>query len=434
MLIYSPELSPRLNYILDIIFSRVLGISYQTTNLLQEFQNHSGPRLNYSYKALEGHPFLEASGLLYERSIGSQELHVKGGKTWKQLPIIYPVGNQSIVPFDLFSACFYLISRYEEYLPFEADEHHRFHAGESLAFHNGFIDIPIVDLWCRQFANELKTLFEDDFHPVYPSYRFEPTIDIDNAWAFLNKGFLRNLGALIKPGQEMAERSYRFQVWRGKQPDPYDQYLFISNLMEKHNLDPVFFILVGRLSRFDRNSSPANRAFRKLIMSLAAQNQIGLHPSYQSNSSAAQIQNEIHTLASAAQKEISLSRFHFLKLHLPHSYRILSSLGITDDYSMGFADRSGFRSGIAHPHPFFDLENNTSSELIVHPFHVMDVSLMEYMKLSPDEAIQKIADLVAAIREVGGTFSALWHNESLSEWKHWAGWSRVFKEMLKIAS
>jgi hypothetical protein len=43
------------------------------------------------------------------------------------------------LPFDPLAATFYLVSRYEEYLPFIPDEHGRFPAKQSFAFSNGFL-------------------------------------------------------------------------------------------------------------------------------------------------------------------------------------------------------------------------------------------------------------------------------------------------------
>ncbi len=433
MLIYSPELSPRLNYTLDLVLKQLLGISYQTTNLVEEFIHHEGPRLNYSFKPIKDTVFLKASGLLYEREITSQTDSKGPVFTWHDMPVFYPAGEPSIIPFDIFSASFYMVSRYEEYLPFESDDHNRFHSGECLAFHEGFLDRPVVNQWAIQFGEELQKKFPDQIDIQTPEYKFCPTFDVDNAWAFLNKGLWRSLGALLRRNQSMEDRNYRYQVWRGKQPDPFDQYDMIIQLMKENHLDPVFFFLAGPRGTYDRNISPSNKAFKQLIKTLSQEFTIGLHPSYNSNSSAERIQKEIDTLSNITGKEIQHSRQHFLKLHLPYTYRIIHNLGIKNDYSMGFADRTGFRAGIASPFCFFDLENNTTSELLIHPFQVMDVTLHDYLKLNPQEALDTINKLVATIKDVGGTFSCLWHNESLGEWKSWTGWSHVFREMLEIA-
>jgi len=432
MLVYCPELSPRLNYILELLLSDLLGISYTTTNLEDEFIHYDGPKLNYSFDPIGSFPFLEASGMLFEPRIIDQSEAMGSVFQWEGLPAFYPVQQESILPFDLFSAAFYLVSRFEEYLPFNTDKHDRFPSSESLAYREGFLDKPLINLWTIKFADTLKDLFGDTFHFHFQKYRFLPTIDIDNAWAFKNKG-LRGLGAFFKKNQTMEVRNYRYQVIRGNQADPYDQYMFLESLFKKYNLDPVYFFLVGSLGPYDRNVSPSSRKFKALVKEISQKYKIGVHPSYASNFISDRIQKEIHLLTKLSQKKITRSRQHFLKIQFPYTYRNLMHLGIKEEYSMGYADQIGFRASIANPFRFFDLENNKTTDLSVYPFQVMDVTLHDYLNLKPEEAINKIAEIIDQTRAVGGTFSMLWHNESLSEWEGWLGWSIVFKEMLEMA-
>ena len=232
----------------------------------------------------------------------------------------------------------------------------------------------------------------------------------------------------------MEARNYRYQVMRGKQPDPYDQYQHLERLFKKHDLDPVYFFLTGRLGPYDRNISSSSQKFKVLVKTTSQEFKIGIHPSYASNILTDRIQEEINKLAKISGKEIFRSRQHFLKVQLPYTYRNLMHMGITEEYSMGYAEQIGFRASIANPFRFFDLESNKRTDLIVYPFQVMDVTLRDYLSLKPGEAIDKIAGLIDHTRAVGGTFSALWHNESLSEWEDWTGWSVVFNRMLEMAT
>jgi hypothetical protein len=128
------------------------------------------------------------------------------------------------------------------------------------------------------------------------------------------------------------------------------------------------------------------------------------------------------------------SRQHYLKIRFPETYQDLLQAGIREEYSLGFADRVGYRAGIAIPFRFFDLRENTPTQLMVYPFEVMDTTLRQYMKLDPTQATQLIQKLIDTTREVGGTFISLWHNESLSEWKAWRGWSSVYRELIQHAA
>ena len=430
MLIYSPEQSARLQYILEIIFGRMLGLEYRITHLDTEYLYEEGPKINYSFEPPEEGIFIQASGLLYERVIRDQSLHLKVFQ-WEGLPVFFKTDNTATLPFDVFSAAFYLVTRYEEYLPFEADEHGRFPASASIAYRESFLHLPLVHLWATELQKLIARWYPAvRFHPT--AYRAELTIDIDNAWAFKNKGIL-NFAALFRP-DEMSFRNYRYQVLSGHQPDPYDQYGSIRRVVEKYHLQVSYFFLLGRRGPFDRNISPRNRALRKLIRRLGEDADIGIHPSYASGENPVLLEEEIKSLAHILQKPVKKSRQHFIRLHMPDTYARLEALGIRDDFSMGYPDQTGYRASVGIPYPFFHLEHNRSSDLLIHPFQVMDVTLRQYLRLKPDEAIDHSRNLINQAKEAGCTFTTLWHNESLSEWLVWEGWSKVFDRIHQLAA
>ncbi len=434
ILIYCPEENPRVTWTFDLVFRQLLGLEYRLTTFPDELIHSDGPRLNYSFKPMAGIPFIEASGLLFERNIHDQSSKLIPGQKWAGLPTIfsYPK-SQAPLNFDIFSAIFYFVSRYEEYLPFEPDEHHRFRSTESLAYHLGIIEKPIVNQWVIGFRKVLKSWFSDSITCKEPEYQFIPTVDIDNAWAYAHKGLKRTFGGLWKDRRNMEARNFRYQVLRDNQPDPYNSYELLNRFHSEAKVHPIWFFLVAAYGRYDKNISPHNIHFQNLIRKIAAEYSVGLHPSYASNSAPSLVNHEAELLADIVGHPISRSRQHYLRLHLPDTYRALSHLGIQEDYSMGYADSPGFRAGIASPFRFFDLEENKITDLTVYPFQVMDTCLQRYMKLNPEMAIQKITEIVEQVKKVNGTFMSLWHNESLSEWKDWSGWSKVYRELLTIA-
>jgi len=426
LLIYSPEISARLQYTVDLVFGKLLGLKYQITSMLNELENFEGPRLAYAFKPVEGILTIPASGLLFERNITDQSTRIGRMDTWEGLPVFF--GK------DILSGVFYLVSRYEEYLPFEPDEHQRFQSGESLAFHLGFLDRPLVNEWVVKLGEWLKREIPGFPEIVLPEYRFLPTIDVDNAFAYLHKGLIRSIGGFKKDWKSMQERNHRYQVLRKNQPDPYDTYTMIRVLHEEIRHPPIWFFLLGSYNRYDKNISPGNKSMSQLIRELAKNNLVGIHPSYASNSQINQIRKECQKLEKITGQPVSRSRQHYLRIEMPATYRILHHLGIKEDYSMGFSERTGFRAGIAHPYLFFDLEENKMLDVTIYPFQVMDVTLQHYMKLTPDQAIEHTKQLILKTKKVGGTFCTLWHNESLSEWKNWSGWTKVYREILHAAS
>jgi hypothetical protein len=434
MLIYSPFISNRLEYTLEHILGINLGIEFSITDDLERFREFSGQKLAYSKERADGSPWIWAEGLLSSDKIDRQLTNIDNGKKWKGLPVIFQAPDDSSIPFDIFSSVFYFLSRYEEYLPFKADNHGRFPSKEGIPYRLGVLDKPIADLWMNSFGEYLENTFGENIKIKKHQFEFESTIDIDNAWAFRHKGFFRTLGAIFRGGQKMETRNFRYQVLMGNQEDPYFQYPKMDMIHDEYGIKPKYFFLVGPYGRYDRNVRPGNNAFRELVYQIAAHNDTGLHPSYASLSNPIKISKEKKILEEITGRDVLSSRQHYLRMQLPSTYRSLTQAGIKNDYTMGFADSSGFRAGTCRPFRFFDLDSNKATKLTVYPFQVMDTGLRYYEKLGPGEAVQKISGLMDITREAGGTFRCLWHNESFSEWAGWEGWTDVYLKMLEMAN
>jgi hypothetical protein len=97
---------------------------------------------------------------------------------------------------------------------------------------------------------------------------------------------------------------------------------------------------------------------------------------------------------------------------------------------MGFASEPGFRAGTSRPFYFYDLDTEFETKLRVHPFQVMDATLCLYQKMNPEDAVRRVKPIIDEVKKVNGTFTLLWHNESLSEMKPWVGWQNVYEELI----
>jgi hypothetical protein len=354
---------------------------------------------------------------------------------WNGLKAFFATHPKYIVPFDLFAASFYLVSRYEEYLPHLRDDHDRYQTTESLAYQKNFLQKPLVN----QYAAFLRDLLLRHYPSmVFPErkYRFISTIDIDNAWAFLEKGLMRTIGAYARSVVKLDFDDFvsRTRTLLGLQKDPYDTYELQFALQRKYKYKAIYFFLLGEYGLNDKNVPVDSRKFRSLIKSIADYAESGIHPSYGSNKNPSRLKKELAELNKILKREVTKSRQHFLVLKLPETYRRLIELDITDDYTMGYALQVGFRASICTPFYFYDLDNEQITSLRIHPFAVMDATLKYYMKVSPEEAMNHIQPLIDEVRKVNGDFISLWHNESLSENKIWAGWRKVYEDLVAAAS
>lgn len=431
ILIYTHKLTQRVKYTFNLVFKDTLGINIELTSNAEQFKTHLGPKLSYTTNPICDELFFSSRHLLFENGITEQNISVFDYNNYN---VFFATGKSSALPFDVFAASFYLVSRYEEYLPHIRDEHDRFIAEDSLAFTNGFLHKPVVNTW----INWIKELLTSKYPTlVFPErkYEFISTIDIDNAYAYREKGFTRSVGGYLKSlskgnVQELVERT---RVLLNAEKDPYDTYDFQLDIIKKHKLKTIYFFLLGDYGVNDKNLPIESKKFQSLIKMLGDYAQIGIHPSYGSNSSKEQLKKEVDRLSKVLHRDITNSRQHFLKLSLPETYRNLIDLDIIDDYTMGYASQVGFRASICTPFNFYDLDMEVETKLKIHPFAVMEGTLKYYMKIDKADALQKIKPLIDEVKAAKGQFISLWHNDTLNDKKTWLGWKAIFEEMVNYA-
>jgi hypothetical protein len=267
-------------------------------------------------------------------------------------------------------------------------------------------------------------------------YRFIPTIDIDHAYAFGHRTLKRIIGGFLRNirDADITSLAFRARVMMGRDKDPYDNYDLILNLHADYNLEPLWFILFADYRGEDNNVSLHDKNFRELVRKLNHQQKVGIHPSMASNRHTHLMRKEIADLSELINRDILLSRQHFLRVSFPKTYQHLTQYGITDDFSMGYASDPGFRASIADPFHFYDLITDQETKLVIHPITIMDVTFKDYIKLNRDQSIEQIQRMIDAVKEVKGEFVSLWHNESFSDRGRWKGWITVYEEMLKYAT
>lgn len=431
LLIYAPVSGPRLRYTFDLIFRELLGIDYKLTVHADEFHLFNGAKINYSEAAFGNEIFIYATGFLTQKGIRDQQPSVFD---WEDTKAFFATHPKFILPFDPFAATFYMVSRYEEYLPHKRDAHDRFDAHESLAWQKGFLHKPIVNIYAKKIQEILMEHYPDLKFPE-KKYKYISTIDIDNAWAHLQKGLMRTTGAFLRSLSrfDFKDIAFRLSVLIGRQQDPYDTYETLFRIQQQYDLSCIYFFLLGDYGENDKNVSVSRKAFQSLIKSIADYNEVGIHPSYASNYQPEKIRLEQSRLRKVIRRDVTKSRQHFLKLQFPGTYRHLIDCDIKEDYTMGFSSEIGFRAGICSSFLFYDLDNEQSTSLRIHPFAVMDATLRFYMKIQPAEVLSYVNPLIQEVKAVNGTFMSLWHNETISNKKPWEGWQDVYEDVVKAA-
>ena len=433
LLILASTITPRLTYITGLLIRDILGIEVQITTSEDEFSSYAGPKLCYASKPMADGIFIASLGLLDEDGISHQEVKVT---FIDGVPILFDHTNSMAdLTFDPLAAAFYMVSRYEEYLPHQKDKHGRFLATESLAWKGAFLDKPVLHLWADILGKKLQQHYPGIIL-FYPAYRYIPTIDIDHAFCYRSRTLTRTLGGFGRDflSGHFTEIMLRMQVLRGMAADPYDNYAFIRKVHEGSPENLLYFILFADYGGDDNNVRVTSPSFHALVRDLDRNHGVGIHPSMASNHNFDKLGSEFTALSQVINRNVSISRQHFLHLSMPRTYQSLIRLGISDDYSMGFPSHPGFRAGIAMPYRFFDLTLNSATSLIVHPVSIMDVTMKDYLRLSTEECIQTISNIIKTIKSVNGEFVSLWHNESLGETGRWKGMRGIYEEMVRMAS
>ena len=432
LLVYTHKITHRNKYIFNLLFKDILGIDFKLTPDREEFKLYEGAKLSYTNSPIGDELFFVSRNLLFETGITEQNISVLEFNNNK---VFFATGKASVFPFDIFAASFYLVSRYEEYLPHIRDEHDRFDAKDSLAFMNGFLQKPMINIWTGWMKKILIQKFPELVFPE-KKYEFISTIDIDNAYAYREKGLARTVGGYLKSLStfnipELAERT---QVLLGNEKDPYDTYDFQLDILKKFKFKSIYFFLLGDYGVNDKNLPIESKKFQSLIKMLGDYADIGIHPSYGSNKSKEQLKKEVSRLSKVLHRDITKSRQHFLKLTLPETYRNLIDLDIIDDYTMGFATQVGFRASICSTFNFYDLDNEVETKLRIHPFVIMEGTLKYHLNVHPEDALQKIKPLIDEVRAVNGVFISLWHNDTINNQNIWQGWQKAYEEMVKYAT
>ncbi len=435
VLVYTQRLTSRVDYTLKFIFEDILGVKVRITSSYSEAKLHNGVLISYCMLAVKEGIHIIPHSIMVEDSVERQKIDFFD---WEGLPAFFRTSRDSDVPFDLFAATFFLISRYEEYLLFEPDRHNRFTADQSLAAKGGFLEEPIVDLWAYKLVKKIQERFPS-FQSCPSKFEFIPTIDIDNAYAYQHKGTDRAVMGTLRSllTLKFGDFSRRILVYLNLRKDPFDIYDKVFSII-KDWPKSVWFVLVGKYARYDRNVSIQQYEMQNLLHRIGDRFNVGVHPSYQSGASFDKVKFEINDLSRVLNKTIIHSRQHYLRFFLPTTYNNLSLLGIKEDYSMGYSDCIGFRAGTCTPFKFYNIKEDKVLDVKVVPFQAMDFTLCEKLKLTPDEAVDRVISLVEKVKKINGTFVMIWHNEYMSGMASWRGWENhmpaVLEKVKKIQS
>lgn len=405
MLIYVSQITTRVQYTFDFVLRETLHIDYELT-ANRDFFNSADTQIKWAYSnSLSDIPHLPTANLLFENTIEEQAIE---RIEIEDIIALFPVNKENGRSFDIFSSIFFLISRYEEYLPSVKDTHGRYAAYQSVVFRFGFLETAMVNRYILWFLRWLKNHFPNiDAKIQLPKALV--TIDIDHPF------YSKDVGLQVWFKRSLKQLSFF------NDKDKYDTYDFILDSLQE--IPSIFFILCPKHpSQLDHHNHRDSSNFQEMIQYIRSRSKIGIHPSYYAEEKNL-IGEEIAWLSHLHQRPIKSNRFHYLKLDIEASYQKLISLGIQNDFSMACGSHSGFRSSTSLPYYFFDLKKNKKTNLKIYTPCLMDSTFQYNYQDNYEERCER---LLREVEQYGGLFIPIFHNDILSE----PIWQERFKELI----
>lgn len=429
IILYSSLLSSRLSYIIDFFSKQINDEVIIITKDTELFQNTDAIRINYSASSITATEiWIQPHILLFEKKI---QQHNTECFEWNNLKAFFKTGGD--IPFDIFAASFYLLSRYEEYLPHEKDLYGRYAHANSQAYKEGFLRLPLINLWVDEFRKIVQQRFAS-FTIQHAPFTFLPTYDIDIAYAYRNHSFLKNTIGLSKDLGTADFKSCfkRLFAMIGVGSDPFDTYQWLDELHQKYNLHPYyFFLLAEKRKGYDKNLSPDTNAMQQLIKQHAAKYDVGIHPSWQSGDDINLLKKEISLLENISGDNITGSRQHYIRMTLPDTYRLLIENGITEDYSMGYGSINGFRASVASSFYWYNLEREQQTCLLIRPFCYMEANSFFEQNYTAEQANEELQQYQDVVKSVNGQLITIFHNHFVTAQKEWLPWRNMYADFLK---
>jgi len=418
-----PDFLPEKKYIIHVLMKVYLGLEYSL---------EMGTEHEYKITLKNGHAltleddffkhFCEQKHYLYEKNI-PQKIDYVDSPFSPRGDLIIIFGTKSIdsqldkidCKIDVFAGAFFMLSRWEEGVNPAQDAHGRFPAEDALAFKCGFLNRAVVNEYVEFLWNMLTHLgIEEERKARKFAMLLTHDVDMSRLWRNAFSPIKTITGDIFKRKNRAAARQH-FSYFTQKK-DPFDTFDALMDESEKRNLQSHFFFISGGSTQYEGQYKIKDFYIKKLITHIHERGHaIGIHPSYDTYHDATMLGSEIEALREVSPQSVKTGRQHFLRFDVPYTWQIWEDNSMEWDSTMGYASQVGFRCGACYPFPVFNVLTRKQLELVERPLLVMEVSLFSeaYMGLGQTEALKKIKEIVATVRQYNGEFVLLWHNSNL---------------------
>jgi len=293
-----------------------------------------------------------------------------------------------ILPIDIFGSAFFMLTRYEEMVKPDRDEHDRFHTNASLAYQEGFSERTIVNEYVEILWACMQILWPG-LTRKKRNYRLVLSHDVDEIFAVVGKPLkqvFRRIGGdiIVRRDPALALQSIQ-AAWSGRaEHDPCNTFDFLMDVSEKNGVTSTFnFMTNPGNTDYDQRYSIEHPWVRSCLRRIAERgHKIGFHPTYGSYLNVEQIKTEFLSLRRAAEEEGVKQnewggRQHYLRWQNSATWQHWEDAGLNYDSTVGFADSVGFRTGCCYEYPVFNLKDKKKLNLMEKPLIVMEGTMLK---------------------------------------------------------
>lgn len=465
-------LQPKIRYVADLFFT-TCGLDYQLIQSLDELSQAKSSRTDLLLVYAEGKEYPEWKekippgchlvfvSRLFQQVFDPDPPAVKRLKrvgTDFSLPILYASSNLmreclymveeksggeypgiiiekeeaqiSIVCYaDFFASSFYFLTLQEEKGDLQKEIGVRFLAKESWRDGENALQIPVVNHYfgilfelLQMVAKEMGLpLMYKKLWPAGTNLAVALTHDVDildkwflyalfRIWTLLKRG---NLKALVR----MLLRLPGFLLKGNKSILGID---LILEKEKKRGFNSTFFFLAGTPNMKSILGSdityPVKKAESAVQRVLNSQGEVGLHGSFNSFLNKEGLRKEKENLDELLPSFCVGIRQHFLYLKVSQTWRFQSDSNFLYDCTLGYPDRSGFRSGFALPFQPYDLQTDKEVGIWEINTNVMDQTYDKYDRKGKEQIRKEIGKLLSELEKAnGGLLTLLWHTNVLEE-------------------
>jgi hypothetical protein len=359
--------------------------------------------------------------------IGDFKIPFSGADLENVGPLFVPESNYSIrCTVDLLTSLLLVLSRFEETLDVPRDEHDRFSAFSSMAWRDSYLHRPIVDEWGLAFTEAVQFLLPG-WQPERKEFSVKLGHDVDELGIpFRLQSAISHTVRRRAPRATLRDLASIF----GRTETTYQLLLReVVGLAKARAIDSAVYWKFTHSGPHDTGYDPRDPAILVMLSNCRkAGVELGIHPSHQSYDSPAKFRREVSALKQLLEQNSLGGRQDFLRWR-PETWFDWEEQGIAYDASVGFADHIGFRAGTCHPYRPWLVGRGREANLLEIPLIAMDSTLLGYMNLHEEAALEKVRDCIARCRAVGGVFSLVWHNTRIMNPRHRWLYTRILDSL-----